>query len=128
MMSSKLGGLLGPGSINKLALCKCQSVGVSTLFSPPLPQKGSVLAAATLILGHTPCPDSQVFVSSPGAVPSRAGLHTGLCMGRAAIEAQPGLEQNTLLGSNFFCSFWDRRVIYCIFLLAFLFFLFIPSE
>lgn len=41
-MSSKLSGLLGLGSTNKLALCKCQSGRVSTPLSLPLPQKGSV--------------------------------------------------------------------------------------
>lgn len=107
-MSSKLSGLLALGSINKLALCKCQSVGVSSVFSLPLAQKGSVLCLWQLphsLLGQTQVCSLTGLCFQPCCRASTAGLHTGLCLPRAlpaAIKAQPSLEQNTLLGSNFF--------------------------
>lgn len=127
MMSSNLCGLLGLGSINKLAVCKCRSVGVSMLFSLPLPQKGSVSGSCYIKIGADSSVQPYRSLFKPWCSAQHGRAQPAGESG-AAIKAQRGPEQNTLLGSNFFCSFWDRRVIYCIFLLAFLFFLSLPPE
>lgn len=113
MMSSNLCGWLGLGSINNLALCKCQSVsgsfhtlchshrkGLSLSVVVTLSQKGSVCLSLVVTFPQkgsislsgsatfqTPLCSLAGLCSKPGSSASMAGLHSGLCMSRAQPAA-----------------------------------------
>lgn len=122
MMSSKLCGLLALGSINNLALCNVSPWEFPRSSLCPCRSKALSLSCHS-VLGQTQGPALQGFVSSPAAGPAWQGctqgcVWAGPCqLERTGLQLKPSLVLSKIpcLG-NFFCSFWDRRVIYCIFL------------